>query len=159
MPSSRSNGCAVTVVLFATFLDTYYRRLYSPVIPYLLDERSSTRLGSVKSLFRPDFPAAQPEKHRLQRICCNDLPSEFSGDRTRPPLPGLAREDSTAPYRGDRRIVLRGAANTLCSGERARERGALIRLRSFLCSVYTASPLPSLSPLLRRGEREKTLRR
>ena len=48
MPSRRSNGCADTVILFATFLDPCYRRSYCPVMPYLLDERSSTRLGSVK---------------------------------------------------------------------------------------------------------------
>src|SRR5206468_7902515 len=35
MPSSRSNGCADTVILFAKFIEPYYRRSNRPVMPYL----------------------------------------------------------------------------------------------------------------------------
>src|SRR5881394_762630 len=55
MPSSRSNGCADSVIIFATFSSPYCRRLYCPVMPYLLDERLSCRLGSVKNAFRTKY--------------------------------------------------------------------------------------------------------
>src|SRR5947208_10984069 len=36
------------------------------------------------------FPAAQRERHRPERICCNELAFEFSGERARCP-PAWAR--------------------------------------------------------------------
>src|SRR2546425_4323729 len=62
MPSRRSNGCADALILFATFLEPYHRRSYCTVMPYLLDERSSTRLGSVKNVFRTKFFPAHKQK-------------------------------------------------------------------------------------------------
>ena len=55
---------------------------------------------------------------------------------------------------------LQGAVNTLSlrSGERARERGCVEAVEVVFEQSLQRPPLsPSLSPLLRRGEREKTL--
>src|SRR5439155_9157213 len=81
MPSRRSNGCADALILLATFLEPYYRRSCCPVMPYLLDERSSTRLGSVKNVFRTKFfrrtDRKTPASHDLLQITVSAPDSKF----------------------------------------------------------------------------------